>query len=67
MSQGRIVPLLQDTKSAQIVALYGLTQDDLVIVDRTGKAWVKQHTGPSFNFYTEPGISQLEAWLKSVP
>jgi hypothetical protein len=67
MSQGRIVPLLQDISSADIVTRYGLAKDDLVIVDRAGKLWVRQPTGPSFNFYSEPGISQLEAWLKSVP
>ena len=67
MSQGRTVPLLQDVTGADIVTRYGLAKDDLVIVDRTGKLWVKQATGPSFNFYSEPGISQLEAWLKAVP
>ena len=67
MSQGRVVPLLQDTSSVKVVATWGLVQDDVVIVDRAGKLYAKQRTGPSFNFYSEPGISTLESWLHTVP
>ena len=67
MSQGRVVPLLQDNTTVQAVTTRGLVQDDLVILDRAGKLWVHQKTGPNFNFYSEPGASTLRNWLKSAP
>ncbi len=61
------MPILQDTPSAKVVGRLGLVKDDLVILDRQGSFWKRQHTDTNWNFYTEPGISTLDTWVREVP
>ena len=62
------MPILQDTPAVKMVGRFGLAKDDVVILDRQGKFWKRQHTDTAtFNFYTEPGISTLDTWVRTVP
>jgi hypothetical protein len=62
------MPILQDTPGAQVAGRLGLSKDDLIILDRQGRFWKRQHTDNThWNFYTEPGISTLDAWVRAVP
>ena len=61
------MPILQDTPGAKVVGRLGLAKDDMIILDRQGQFWRRQHTDTNWNFYTEPGISTLDSWVRTVP
>ncbi len=67
MTQGRVMPCLQDTNQSHVMTSYGINKDDLVILDRKEIPWKQVHTSGSFNFYTDPGPDSLAKWLREVP
>ena len=67
MTQGRVMPLLQDTRAANVVAGLGLAKDDVVVLDRQGRLWRHQATMPGFTFFESPGRDSIEAWVRRAP
>lgn len=67
MTQGRVMPLLQDTHAANVVGSFGLAKDDVVVLDRQGRLWQHAATQPGFTFFESPGRDSLEAWVRRAP